>query len=102
MTRPPFPLVSPGRRPSAGPGRQFGRPSFSMRSTASLIVLALAATLMLSPVVIAVLSMIFTGRLAQPSLQPIVPIHPVLILESGRVLFTLALATKVMRTTELE
>lgn len=102
MIRPPFPLVCSGRRSTAGPGRQFGWHSLSIRSMASLIVLALVATLMLSPVVVAVLSMIFTDRLAQPSVQPIVPVNPVLILESGRVLFTLALATRVMRTAEQE
>jgi hypothetical protein len=102
MIRPPFPLVCSGRRSTAGPGRQFGWHSLSIRSMASPIVVALAATLVLSPVVVAVLSMIFTDPLAQPSVRPIVPVNPVVILESGRVLFTLALATRVMRTAELE
>ena len=96
MTRPPFPLVVSGRRPSAGPEHQFGR----MQASATLIVIALVATLLLGPALIAVLSMIFAGRLDGPSVQPIVPFQ--LILESGRVLVTLALVAKVIKTGELE
>lgn len=57
---------------------------------------------MLSPAVVGVLSMIFARQLDGPGVQPIVPLPLVSILESGRVLCTLALATKVMRTSELE
>lgn len=102
MTRPLPPLVRSGRRQCAGPGHQFCRPPFSIRPIASLIVIGLAATLMLSPAVVGVLSMIFARQLDGPGVQPIVPLPLVSILESGRVLCTLALATKVMRTSELE
>jgi hypothetical protein len=67
-----------------------------------LIVIGLTVTLMLSPAIVAGLSMMFAGRLPEPKFQPIAPFHLMPILESGRVLLTLALATKVMRTTELE
>jgi hypothetical protein len=102
VNQPPYPLVSSGRRPSAGPGPQSARPSLSIRPAASLIVIGLAATLMLSPAILAVLSMISSVRLDELGVQSIVPFHLASILESGRLLFTLALATKVMRATEQE
>ena len=102
MNQPPYPLVSSGRRPSAGPGPQFGRPSFSIRPAASLIVIGVAVALMLSPAIVAVLSVTFAGRLDELGVQSIVPFHLASILESGRVLLTAALATKVIRATELE
>jgi hypothetical protein len=102
VNQPPYPLVSSGRRPSAGPGPQFGRPWFSIRPTASLIVIGVAAALMLSPAIVAVLSVTFAGRLDELRIQSIVPFHLVPIFESARVLFTAALATKVMRATEQE
>jgi hypothetical protein len=67
-----------------------------------LIVIGLAATLMLSPAVVAVLAMTSAVRLDELGFQSIVPFHLESILESGRLLFTLALAIKVMRATELE
>jgi hypothetical protein len=102
VNQPPYPLVSSGRRPSAGPEPQFVRPSFSMRPAASLIVIGVAAALMLSPAIVAVLSVTFAGRLDELGIQSIVPFYLVPIFESGRVLFTAALATKVIRVTELE
>jgi hypothetical protein len=102
VNQPPYPLVSSGRRPSAGPGPQFARPSLSIRPAASLIVIGVAAALMLSPAIVAVLSVTFAGRLDELGIQSIVPFQLVPIIESGRLLFTLALATKVMRATELD
>ena len=64
--------------------------------------IGLVATLVLGPALIAVLSMIFAGRLDAPGFQPIVPFSLVPVLESGRVLVTLALAANVIRAKELE
>ncbi len=102
MNQSPYPLVSSGRRPSAGPGHQSGRPSFSIRPASSLIVISVAAVLMLSPAIVAVLSVTVAGRLGEVDVQPMVPFHLGSILESGRLLFTMALATRVMRATEQE
>jgi hypothetical protein len=102
LTRPPSPLVRSGRRSCAGPGHQFGRPLYSARPIASLIVIGLVATFVLGPALVAVLSIIFAGRLDGPNAQPIVPFNLVPILETGRVLVTLALATKLIRTREWE
>jgi hypothetical protein len=102
VNQPPYPLVSSGRRPSAGPEPQSARPSFSRRPAAGLIVIGVAAALMLSPAIVAVLSVTMAGRFDQLGIQSTVPFHLVPIFESGRVLITAALATKVMRATELE
>ena len=103
MTRPPFPLVSPGRRPSAGPGRQLGPPPlYATYSTSRLVVAGLPVTFMVSPALIAVLAMIFAGRLDAASVQPILPFQLVPIPELGRVLVTVVLTANVIRATELE
>jgi hypothetical protein len=102
LTRPPSPLVRSGRRSRAGPGHQFGCPLYFARPIASLIVIGLVATLVLVPALVAVLSVILAGRLVGPSVQPTMPFDLAPVLESGRVLFTLALAIKVMRTKEME
>jgi hypothetical protein len=102
MTLSPSPLVGSGRRPSAGPGRQFGPPLSATHPFSSLVVIGLAATLMVGPALIAVLAVIFAGRLDAPRVQPVLPVQLMPILEFGRVLLTLVLAAKVIRTTELE
>jgi hypothetical protein len=73
----------------------------SARPAASLIVAGLAAALMFGPAIVA-LPLIFAGHSDGPGLQPIVTLNLAPVLESGRILLTLALATKVMRTTELQ
>lgn len=102
MTPSPFLLVGSGRRPSAGPGRQFGPPLHATHPISSLVVIGLAATLMVSPALVAVLAMIFAGRLDAASVEPILPFQLVPILELGRVLLTVVLAANVIRATELE
>jgi hypothetical protein len=72
------------------------------RPIAGLIVAGLAATFLLGPALVAVLSLIFMGQPGGPRVQPIVPVPFAPVLESGRVLLTLVLAFKVLRTTELE
>jgi hypothetical protein len=101
MTQPSPPLVRSGRRPCAGPGHQFDRPSFFTQLTAGLLVIGLAATLMSIPAVVAVMSMIFADRLETPSVESNTPVALAPVLALGRVLFTLALATSVVRTAEL-
>ena len=102
MIRPPSPLVRSGRRRCAGPGHQFAPPPEVTRPIASLVVIGLVATLVLGPALIAVLSMIFAGRLDPLGFQPVVPFNLVAMLESSRVLVTLVLATSVIRARELE
>jgi hypothetical protein len=72
------------------------------RPIAGLIVIGLIATLVVGPAFVGVLSVILGGQPHGPNLPPTVPVPLVPILESGRVLLTLALAIKVMRTSELE
>jgi hypothetical protein len=57
---------------------------------------------MVGPALIAVLAMIFSGRLDAPRVQPILPVQLVPILEFGRVLLPVVLAVKVIRATEVE
>lgn len=102
MTLSPSPLVGSGRRPGAGPGRQFGPPLDVTHQISSLVVIGLAVTLMVGPALVAVLAMIFAGRLDAPRVQPILPVQVVPILELGRVLLTVVLAANVIRATELE
>jgi len=72
------------------------------RPIAGLTVIGLVAILMLGPAVVAALSVILAGQPGGPSVQPAVPLPLAPILESGRALLTLALAIKVMRTSEQE
>jgi hypothetical protein len=102
MTPPPVPLVGSGRRPSAGPGRQLGQARCTTHLAGGLVVGGLAATLMVSPALIAVLAMIFAGRLDVASAQPMLPFQLVPVLELGRVLLTVVLAAHVIRATEQE
>ena len=102
MTLPPNPLVGSGRRPSAGPGRQFGpSPRFAQPIAAS-VVIGLAAILMAGPALIAVLAITFAGRLDAPDVQLTLRFQLAPILELARVLLTAVLAAKVIRTTEVE
>jgi len=102
MTQPPSPLVSSGRRPSAGPGRQFARPLHVPPPIAGLVVVVLAATLVFSPPLIALLSMIDAGRVNAPPLLPNLSFQLVTVLTFGRALIALVLAGKVARASELE
>ncbi len=102
MTLPPIPLVGSGRRPSAGPGRQFGPSPRFAQPIAGSVVIGLAAILMAGPALIAVLAITFAGRLDAPGVQLTLPFQLAPILEFARVLLTVVLAAKVIRTTEVE
>jgi hypothetical protein len=62
----------------------------------------LAATFMVGPALIAVLPMIFAGRLDGAGVQPMLPVQLVPILALGRVLLSVVLVANFIRSTELE
>src|SRR5216684_3724590 len=98
MTPPPIPLVGSGRRPRAGPGRQPGE----AHPAGSLVVGGLAATFMLGPALVAVLPMIFAGRLDGGGVQAVPPFQLVPILALGRLLLSALLVANFIRSRELE
>jgi hypothetical protein len=102
MTLSPLPLEGSGRRPSAGPGRQLGTQLSIPRPIASLVVVVIAATLVVGPPLVAVLPAILFGRVDAPGVPAILPVQLVPMLALGRVLLTVFLAAKVIRSPELE
>ena len=100
MIEPLTPLDRSGRRLCAGPGPQPGHLLLPQQPVALLIVIIVAAALMLSPAAVVAWSIISAGQ------TDVLDIHSTLnwwpILLSGRIVVALALATNVMRATELD
>ena len=78
------------------------RPLHDPPAIAGLVVVVLAATLVLSPPLIALLSMMLAGGPDTPRLQPNLPFQLVAMLTFGRAVVTVVLAGKVARASELE
>lgn len=99
----PSPPARSGRRFGAGPGHHsLSATWLSGQATVPLLVISAALALMAAPGIVAALSLILGGRLAVPSAPWAMPFDVALVIESGRALLFLALATRVFATTEPE
>jgi hypothetical protein len=103
MTALPTPVVRSGRRLGAGPGHHaLGLEWLNGRPIAALLVISVAMAMMAAPGIVATLSMILGDRLDGPGAPWPMPFDVALVIESGRILLTLALATVVTKATEQE
>jgi hypothetical protein len=103
MIASPTPVVRSGRRLGAGPGHHALIPEWlSGRSVAALLLIGVAMAMMAAPGIVAASSMILGDQLNSPRAPWAMPFGAALVIESGRVLLTLALAAGVIRTTEQE
>jgi len=102
VTCPPSLLVRSGRRIGAGPGHQASAPEGLGRALAAALLAVLCTALMVSPALLATLSTVFVGRLHLQTVPWVEPLKGIPVLEAGRLLVTVALVTKVIRTKELE
>ena len=99
MTYPPSLLVRSGRRFGAGPGHQPATPGLGRALTIALL-LGLCTALVVLPACVATLSMVSGVRL-DVLVDPWVTRLTVMpVLETGRMLMTVALAATIIRSPE--
>jgi hypothetical protein len=98
----PLSLLDPGRRIGAGPGFQPSASKGLGRALAIALLLVMCSALMLAPAVIATVSMVLVSRMQVQTAPWVGHLKLMPALEGGRVLVTVALITKVVKTKEPE
>ncbi|HEY2599027.1 MAG TPA: hypothetical protein VGJ79_11175 [Candidatus Dormibacteraeota bacterium] len=67
-----------------------------------MLVVGLATAMMVGPGFVASLSMAWGGGLGEPEALPFIPVDARLLLESGRIVFAMALVPSVIKAKEME
>lgn len=98
----PLSLLGPGRRIGAGPGFQPCASKGLGRALAIALLVVLCSALVVAPAVIATVSMVLVSRMQVQTAAWVGHLKLMPVLEGGRVLVTVALVTKVVKTKEPE